>query len=158
MIEEEKAKELTAYVLYLGKRIHSKTGTLQHAYIRVDEKGIPLSDSNNYNSYSIAKKFPYAKRPTPGIVYKIFYTDETKQSFWTKHDHEIYHARHLDAGKFRLAHEAAISQEAQKKLIAKEINFDALSKMTLAELRDYLGYKSYAERVAMLAIILENLI
>lgn len=157
MSEENQAPaEVIAYFAYMGKRIPNGKDVLQDAYIEVDAEGKQIGPED-LETHWVSKKFHYAKRPHVGAIYKVKFTAVNRSRIRIEADSIRYHGQ-VDAAQqmdWALQHKAAQALDAKRLAMNKDLAKDKLESLSLGELRAKMRTSSNAQRLAILAIVID---
>lgn len=141
------------YFVYKGKRLTIE-GKLIDTYVETDANGDTLPIENPHWT---AKKFPFAKRPHIGGIYKVSYSKMDKSKYYIELDVQRYQgfASQSDWKEWDLEHKAALAQDAKRIAMNKDLKRDALAGMTLGELQARMRTTTASQRQAILSIVIQ---
>lgn len=144
----EEKQGVVGYIAYMGKRL--REGKLRHNYIECDEKGEALSTFT-----WLTPKFVFTKRPVVGVIYKVVYADESKQSVLTSQTE--YVDWHPSRKTWEIEHKTALVADETIRLLNQKLSKEAFDNLSLSEFRMRYKHAPKSQRVAMLAVLLEFL-
>lgn len=153
-IDFDKEYPVIEYYAYMGKRLSD--GKLLHCYIQCDEDGRQLMPEEKNNHY-ISKKFPYAKRPRVGGIYRIK-LNEKKTSFLIEDDYRRFMGKHWDAAKWEIKHKLDALEMEHKKHMTKVMNTSELDKLTINELKELMKTIPLSQRRYIVTYIITSLL
>lgn len=154
MAKDERDEEFVAYFCYIGKRFNGTK--LEAAFIETDAAGKQIAPSEGFY---VSKKFPYAKRPTIGAVYKVYFTSKERTSLWIADDWTRF-VKMVDEPRrvnWLVAHTVATGEFDKKKDVLAKQGGDVWASMTLGELSYQLSTMSAAQRRVLIAYVLDYL-